>query len=55
MLLPIFHSVYWFIASIYLFILHQLTDRLGFEVPTLIQAQSIPTIILGRHVYPCLF
>ncbi|XP_058079358.1 DEAD-box ATP-dependent RNA helicase 17 isoform X2 [Magnolia sinica] len=30
----------------------QLRERLGFEVPTLIQAESIPIIISGRHVYP---
>eukprot|EP00262_Sarcandra_glabra_P002828 TRINITY_DN13208_c0_g1_i2.p1 TRINITY_DN13208_c0_g1~~TRINITY_DN13208_c0_g1_i2.p1 ORF type:complete len:587 (+),score=88.46 TRINITY_DN13208_c0_g1_i2:222-1982(+) len=28
----------------------QLRDRMGFEVPTVIQAQSIPVIISGRHV-----
>lgn len=28
----------------------QLKDRLGFEVPTLVQAQSIPVIISGQHV-----
>ncbi|XP_058079357.1 DEAD-box ATP-dependent RNA helicase 17 isoform X1 [Magnolia sinica] len=28
----------------------QLRERLGFEVPTLIQAESIPIIISGRHV-----
>ncbi|XP_077230276.1 P-loop containing nucleoside triphosphate hydrolases superfamily protein [Tasmannia lanceolata] len=28
----------------------QLRERMGFEVPTLVQAQSIPVIISGRHV-----
>ncbi|KAL3535495.1 hypothetical protein ACH5RR_003956 [Cinchona calisaya] len=28
----------------------QLKERLGFDVPTLIQAQAIPVIISGRHV-----
>uniref|UniRef100_A0A0R0I8R5 ATP-dependent RNA helicase n=1 Tax=Glycine max TaxID=3847 RepID=A0A0R0I8R5_SOYBN len=27
----------------------QLRDRLGFEVPTLVQAQAIPVILSGRH------
>ncbi|ERN05567.1 DEAD-box ATP-dependent RNA helicase 17 [Amborella trichopoda] len=29
---------------------NQLQERMGFETPTRIQAQSIPTIISGRHV-----
>ncbi|XP_043722680.1 DEAD-box ATP-dependent RNA helicase 17 [Telopea speciosissima] len=28
----------------------QLRERLGFEVPTLVQAQAIPVILSGRHV-----
>ncbi|KAA8534747.1 hypothetical protein F0562_029811 [Nyssa sinensis] len=28
----------------------QLQERMGFEVPTLVQAQAIPVIISGRHV-----
>lgn len=28
------------------------TERLGFEVPTLVQAQAIPVILSGRHAYP---
>nr|GLL23352.1 DEAD-box ATP-dependent RNA helicase 17 isoform X1 [Ipomoea trifida] len=28
----------------------QLKERLGFEVPTLVQAQAIPVILSGRHV-----
>lgn len=27
------------------------TDRMGYEAPTLIQAQAIPVILAGRHVY----
>ncbi|KAJ9551259.1 hypothetical protein OSB04_015304 [Centaurea solstitialis] len=29
----------------------QLRDRMGFEAPTLVQAQAIPVILSGRHVY----
>lgn len=29
-----------------------LTERLGFEGPTQVQAQAIPVILSGRHVYP---
>ncbi|KAI8553278.1 hypothetical protein RHMOL_Rhmol05G0003000 [Rhododendron molle] len=29
----------------------QLRDRMGFEAPTLIQAQAIPVILSGKHVY----
>lgn len=32
-----------------------LTERLGFEVPTLVQAQAIPVILSGRHAYPFVF
>ena len=32
-----------------------LIERLGFEVPTLVQAQAIPVILSGRHVYPFFF
>ncbi|KAA3464591.1 DEAD-box ATP-dependent RNA helicase 17 [Gossypium australe] len=32
----------------------QLQERLGFEAPTLVQAQAIPVILSGRHVYPFL-
>jgi ATP-dependent RNA helicase DDX31/DBP7 len=28
---------------------------LGFEAPTLVQAQAIPVILSGRHVYPSVF
>jgi superfamily II DNA/RNA helicase len=28
------------------------TDRMGFISPTLIQEQTIPLILSGRHVYP---
>jgi ATP-dependent RNA helicase DDX31/DBP7 len=28
---------------------------LGFEGPTLVQAQAIPVILSGRHVYPSVF
>ena len=28
-------------------------ERMGFEVPTQVQAQVIPVILSGRHVYPC--
>ena len=31
------------------------TERLGFEVPTLVQAQAIPVILSGRHSYPFFF
>lgn len=29
---------------------HQLRDRMGYDAPTLIQAQAIPVILSGRHV-----
>lgn len=29
----------------------QLQERMGFEAPTLVQAQSIPVILSGRDVY----
>lgn len=32
-----------------------LADRMGFEAPTLIQAQAIPVILSGKHVYDSLF
>jgi superfamily II DNA/RNA helicase len=28
------------------------TERMGFEAPTLVQAQAIPVILSGRDVYP---
>ncbi|OIT30753.1 dead-box atp-dependent rna helicase 17 [Nicotiana attenuata] len=28
----------------------QLKERLGFEAPTLVQAQAIPVVLSGRHV-----
>ncbi|KAG7030524.1 DEAD-box ATP-dependent RNA helicase 17 [Cucurbita argyrosperma subsp. argyrosperma] len=28
----------------------ELRDKMGFEVPTLVQAQAIPAILSGRHV-----
>lgn len=28
-----------------------LIERMGFEAPTLVQAQAIPEILAGRHVY----
>ncbi|KAJ0102390.1 hypothetical protein Patl1_06773 [Pistacia atlantica] len=28
----------------------QLRERLGFEAPTLVQAEAIPVILAGRHV-----
>lgn len=40
----------WFIENVNFFFLF--TERLGFEVPTLVQAQAIPVILSGRHAYP---
>lgn len=28
-----------------------MAERLGFEVPTLVQAEAIPVILSGKHVY----
>jgi len=28
---------------------------MGFEAPTLIQAQAIPVVLSGRHAYPFYF
>ncbi|KAK2351852.1 DEAD-box ATP-dependent RNA helicase [Trifolium repens] len=30
----------------------QLHERMGFEGPTLVQAQAIPVVLSGRHAYP---
>lgn len=28
------------------------SEKMGFEVPTLIQAQAIPVVVSGKDVYP---
>ncbi|PNY08845.1 DEAD-box ATP-dependent RNA helicase 17-like protein, partial [Trifolium pratense] len=33
----------------------QLHERMGFEGPTLVQAQAIPVVLSGRHAYPFYF
>lgn len=34
----------------FIFNVNLTTERLGFEAPTLVQAQAIPVVLSGRHV-----